>query len=178
MLYRSDDGISFTGTPGNALLPYLDIHVQHRADGVRGVFRSDRLPAGGGRPAAAPGARPGPVPPEPPLRVRRAVRPVHRAADRRLPRRPVAQRAAAERLLATAARPARRRRRARRVLGVQVRQDGGQAETGAVAAAHRGLRPRPAVHRRLGRLAARPRVLRRQRPVGLLQRHGPAGRRR
>lgn len=57
MLYRSDDGIPFTGTPGNALLPYLDIHVQHRADGVRGVLRGDRLPAGGGRPAAAPGAR-------------------------------------------------------------------------------------------------------------------------
>jgi len=176
VLYRSDDGISFTGTPGNALLPYLDIHVQHRAHGVRRVLRGDRLPAGGGRPAAAPGARPGPVPSQPTVRVRRALRPVHRAADRRLPGRPVAQRAAAQRLLAAAARPAGRRRRAGRLLGVQVRQNGGPAETGAPGPVGRGLRPRQAVHGRLGRPAARPRVLRRQRAAGLFQRHRATGR--
>lgn len=176
MLYRSDDGIPFTGTPGNALLPYLDIHVQHRAHGVRRVLRGDRLPAGGGRPAAAPGARPGPVPSQPAVRVRRAVRPVHRAADRRLPGRPVPQRAAAQRLLAAAARPPGRRRRAGRLLGVQVRQDGGPTETGAPGPAGRRLRPRPAVHGRLGRPAARPRVLRRQRAAGLFQRHRASGR--
>lgn len=156
MLYRSDDGIPFTGTPGNALLPYLDIHVQHRAHGVRRVLRGDRLPAGGGRPAAAPGTRPRPVPSQPAVRVCRAVRPVHRAADRRLPGRPVTQRAPAQRLLAAAARPPGRRRRAGRLLGVQVRQDGGPAETGAPGQAGRRLRPRPAVHGRLGRPAARP----------------------
>jgi len=176
VLYRSDDGIPFTGTPGNALLPYLDIHVQHRAHGVRRVLRGDRLPAGGGRPAAAPGAGPGPVPSQPAVRVRRAVRPVHRAANRRLPGRPVPQRAAAQRLLAAAARPPGRRRRAGRLLGVQVRQDGGPAETGAPGPAGRRLRPRPAVHGRLGRPAARPRVLRRQRAAGLLQRHRASGR--
>jgi len=172
VLYRSDDGIPFTGTPGNALLPYLDIHVQHRADGVRGVLRGDRVPAGGGRPAAAPGARLGPVPSQPAVRVRRAVPPVHRSADRRVRGSPVPQRAAAQRLLAAAARSARRRRRAGRVLGVPVRRDGGHAETGAAAPAVRALRSRRAVHRRLGRAAARPRVLRRRRAAGLLQRHG------
>lgn len=112
------------------------------------------------------------------VRVRRAVRPVHRAADRRVPGRPVAQRAAAQRVLAAAARAARRRRRARRVLGVQVRQDGGQAEAGAPGPVGQGLRPgRPAaVHRRLGRPAARARVLRRQRAAGLFQRHRTSGR--
>lgn len=116
------------------------------------------------------------MPPEPAVRVRRAVRPVHRAADRRLPGRAVAQRAAAERLLAAAARAAGRRRRAGRVLGVQVRQDGGQAQAGAPGPVGQGLRPRPAVHRDLGRPAARPRVLRRQRAAGLFQRDR-AGRR-
>lgn len=171
MLYRSDDGISFTGTPGNALLPYLDIHVQHRADGVRGVFRGDRLSASGGRPAAASGARPGPVPSQSAVRVRRAVRPVHRAADRRFPRGPVAQRTSTERLLATAARTAGRRCRAGRVLGVRLRQNGGQTETSAPGPVGWRLRPRPAVHRGLGRLAARPRVLWRGRTARLLQRH-------
>lgn len=171
MLYRSDDGIPFTGTPGNALLPYLDIHVQHRAHGVRRVLRGDRLPAGGGRPAAAPGARPGPVPSQPAVRVRRAVRPVHRAADRRLPGRPVAQRAAAQRLLAAVARPPGRRRRPGRLLGVQVRQDGSPAETGAPGSTGHGLWPRSAVHGRMGRPTAWPRVLRRQRAAGLFQRH-------
>lgn len=144
--------------------------MQHRADGVRGVLRGDRLPAGGGRPAAAPGARAGPVPSQLAVRVRRAVRPVHRAADHRLPGRAFAQRAAAERLLAAAARAAGRRRRAGRVLGVQVRQNGGQAQAGAPGPVGQGLRPRPAVRRCLGRPAARPRVLRRQWAAGLFQR--------
>lgn len=176
MLYRSDDGIPFTGTPGNALLPYLDIHVQHRAASVRGVLRGDRLSAGGVRPAAAPGARPRPVPSQPAVRVRRPVRPVHRAAGHRLPGRPVAKRTPAERLLAAAARAARRRRGAGRVLGVQVRRDDGQAQAGAPRQADRRLRHRRAVRQTLGRAADRPQLLRRRRPARLLQRHRASGR--
>lgn len=151
--------------------------MQHRAHGVRGVLRGDRLSAGGGRPAAAPGARPGPVPSQPAVRVRRAVRPVHRAAGGRLPRGPVAQRTPAERLLAAAARAAGRRRRAGRVLGVRLRQNGGQAEASAPGPVGRRVRPRPAVHRGLERPAARPRVLRRGRTARLLQRHRATRRR-
>lgn len=149
--------------------------MQHRADGVRRVLRGDRAPAGCSRPAPAPGTRPGPVPSQPAVRIRRAAGPVYRAAGGRLPGRPVAQRAAAKRLLAAAARPAHRRRRAGRILAVPVRRDGGPAQAGAPTTVGRRLRPRPTIHGRLGRAAARPRVLRRGRTAGLLQRHRPGG---